>query len=107
MTPVTSGREELLYEDPFCYIVENHHLEIDTDNGTRYARARKCVVLKDHGRQPSPDQEEAAQRRLKTFLGEQGLEEGRDYFIRTTMRTFPEHYHSHAIIYPLTDEPQG
>ncbi len=107
MKPVVSGREELLYEDLFCYIVENHNLAIDIDNNIKYASGRKCLVLKDHKRNLSFYEEQIVHMKLKAFMSENfDLEEGKDYFMRTTMRTFSDHYHTHAILYPLTNEPQ-
>jgi len=89
---ILSGKDLLLHEDSFCYIVDNG----DTDG---YAR-RISLTLNQHGGMVTPSIERLAVYRLREYVTTTLHIPSADFFIKKTMRTYPDHFHIHAYILP-------
>ncbi len=91
--PINAGKDILLYEDRFYYIVEN-------GNPDGYAR-RISLVIVPHGI-ASPLTEQVAVRILREYITSKLHISNADYFIKKTMKTHPDHFHIHAYVLPET-----
>jgi len=82
---IKSGKDRLLYEDEFCYVVENGN----RDGADR----RVSLVVKQHISNVPDSVRQKAEEILLGIVGDSyGLE------IKRTMGTYPEHYHLHAYV---------
>lgn len=89
--PITTSKDKLLYEDQFCYIVENGN----TDSYTK----RITLVIVPHAI-ASPMIERIALCKLRKYVASTLHISHADFFIKKTMRTYPDHFHIHAYVLP-------
>lgn len=89
---IASGKDKLLFEDDFCQIVENG----DTDGYSR----RISLAIRRHIADPKAGVEGKAVVVLRNYLTKVEYLDGASFFIRKTMRTYPDHFHIHAYILP-------
>ncbi len=101
---IHSGKDELLYEDDFCYIVNNGGTHLKDGDNKRFAKKRISLVLREHTSQPSDKECRRAESALRDFMTNHlKLVDEKEYFLRRTMNTYPDHYHLHAYIFPWSD----
>lgn len=102
---IESGKDKLLYEDSFCYIVENGNTCLLINDITMFARKRITLILKEHKGCISNKEQVLVNSTLTNFMStEFKLNEEIDYFLKITMNTYQDHYHIHAYVLPLTDK---
>lgn len=91
---VVSGKDTLLYEDRFCYIV---------DNGSTDGYRRRVTLIVTPHMQGSDMTMRVATFNLKSFaIFRLGIPESQLYICKT-MNTYPEHFHIHACVLPKLD----
>lgn len=93
---IYSGKDTLLYEDKYCYIVENGN----TDGYTR----RISLTINSHS--PGGDMTDRIAAHVLSMYMEIDLGI-HDYIIRKTMKTYPNHFHLHAYVLPKLEEPES
>ena len=102
---IKSGKDKLLYEDNFCYIIENGNTHLKENNHLKFAKKRISLVIKEHKSKLNKKERYLADSILITFMTKKfGLKQGKDYFIKCTMGTYSKHYHTHAYIFPFSDK---
>jgi len=97
---VASGRDELLFEDDFCYIVNNGTTELFSGTLTGVYSRRISLVLNEHVAKLSKTIERKAVNILTEYV-HKTLHISRDsFFVIKTMNAHPNHFHIHAYILP-------
>src|SRR3989344_756487 len=94
---INSGKDTLLYEDDFCFIVKNGNSHLKENGKLRYAKKRMSLVINEHKPMLTEAEQARANSTLKSFMSDGlGLKFGEDYFIKPTMGTYPSRYHVHV-----------
>lgn len=102
---INSGKDKLLYEDDFCYIVENGNTHLKEGDKLKFAKRRISLILREHRSILSKDELDKLETFLKNFILKNfQLEYGVNYFIKCTMGTYSDHYHTHAYILPFSED---
>lgn len=105
MDTTNLGKDTIIYQDGYCYIVENGNTHLSENGKLVFAKKRFSFTLKDHRNHLEGEELENVYDMLRSVLKIKfDLEPERDYFIRTTMGSYPDHFHTHAYVPPFSDE---
>jgi hypothetical protein len=100
-----SGQDVILNEDEEHIISNNGNTHLRVGNSLIFAKKRITITIKEHKKVLSSKETKKIKEKLDKFLKEEmGLVKGEDYFLKITMGNYPDHFHLHAYIFPLTDK---
>jgi len=104
MFEVKSGKDRLLYEDDYCYIVENGNTHLRIRKKVFFAKRRISFNIKQHKQKISSREMMRVKQVFSSFLWNSfQWKLGEDYFLQVTMGTYKDHFHIHAYVPPFTD----
>ena len=92
----------LLYEDGFCYIVENGNRHLVAGDSVFDGKKRYSLTVKEHISRPKDGK--LIKKVFLEFLRDRLHLENGEYVICETMGTYPDHYHVHAYVLPFHTE---
>jgi len=101
---VASGRDELLFEDDFCYIVDNGTTELFFGTLTGIYSKRISLVLNKHVAKLSRTVEKKAFNTLTEYVHKTLQIPRESFFVIKTMNAYPNHFHIHAYVLPKVKE---
>lgn len=102
MHDIQSGKDVLLYEDRFCYIVDNGNTHINMDGKLVFAKKRISLIIKKHVKRLGATELARAESTLINVIRKKfKLTKDKNFFLRTTMGTYPDHFHIHAYVLPF------
>ena len=101
---ITSGKDPLIYGDDFCYVVENGNSHLKRDGKMMFASKRISLVIKEHKSKLSADEASLAKEIIIGVMSSKYHLSEKDFFIKSTMGTFADHYHVHAYVPPFSDD---
>lgn len=102
--PLKTKKDKLIYENLEYYIVENGNQHLRINGGLIFAKRRISLTLKEHKGKINKTQLRKLINILIRFLESQNLTHGIDFFILKTGTTYPDHFHIHAYVLPLSHE---
>ena len=97
------GTEEWIGDD-FCYVVENGNTHLKRDGKMMFASKRISLVIKEHKSKLSADEASLAKEIIIGVMSSKYHLSEKDFFIKSTMGTFADHYHVHAYVPPFSDD---
>ena len=97
LAEIKSGKDQLLYLDPYCYIIKNGSSYLIKPDGIRFARMRLSFTLRRHCKEICQDEQEYVRNFFSYFINKfMHACEGRDFLFAITMGTYPQHISHHG-----------
>lgn len=97
MVPVKTGKDRLLHQSGLYYIVEN---------GNNDGYAKRISLTRIEHKVPNHNEECSLVAVLRGYVMGYLHIRPDSFFIKKTMRTYPDHFHIHAYVFPEREETQ-
>ncbi|MBL4644588.1 MAG: hypothetical protein JKX80_01850 [Candidatus Pacebacteria bacterium] len=100
---IISGKDSLLFEDAFCYIVDNGNTHLKKESILMFAEKRLSLIVKKHvtslTEQETRQAHNTLEQLIRNLYGEEKLEQS---VFKCTMGTYSDHFHTHAYFPPFS-----